>query len=331
MSLSRRAFLALGAAVSLLGLPAQGAQPIDADPAVESRRQRLRVLLGRGVATLSPDGGFLYDGRPYRGRFERLPDGRVVSLVDLEEYLYGVIAQEMPADWPAAALQAQAICARTYVLQRSNPQRAYDLAPTQIDQVYGGVDAEAPTATAAVQATAGLVLRFGGDFAQVAYSSCCGGHTESASAAWGGPPLPYLGGVVCPYCTASPDYRWQVALPTRVIAQAFPTRMTGLGPLQEVLVAERDPSGRAVRLALVGTQSQAFVSGDSFRARLGYDRMKSLLVLNTTQAPGMVNIEGGGLGHGVGLCQWGAYGLALRDASASGILAFYFPGTQISV
>ncbi|HET9096008.1 MAG TPA: SpoIID/LytB domain-containing protein, partial [Candidatus Baltobacteraceae bacterium] len=167
------------------------------DPAAEAQSQALRVLLGRGQAQKIDERTFLFEGRRYRGSFAAMPGGEIVTTVPLEQYLYGVVSREMPPSWPAAALQAQAIVARTYVLQRSNPDRPYDLVPSEADQVYTGVDAEHPQSSSAVDATAGAVLRYRSGFAQVMYSSCCGGHTESNGEAWGGPQLPYLAGVTC--------------------------------------------------------------------------------------------------------------------------------------
>jgi peptidoglycan hydrolase-like amidase len=170
------------------------------DPASGMQSQALRVLLGTGHAQKIDAQTFLFEGRRYRGTFSYTEAGEVVSIVPLEQYLYSVVSREMPHSWPAAALQAQAVVARTFVLQRSNPNRAYDLMPSEADQVYTGIDAEKPGTSAAVDATAGLVLRFADGFAQALYSSCCGGHTESNADAWGGPLLPYLSGVSCTYC-----------------------------------------------------------------------------------------------------------------------------------
>ena len=160
----RGAFLALGAAAALAPIAARSQD--DADPAVMARSPSLRVLLGPGSANPLPGGaGFTFDGRSYRGSFVRSADGSVINLVDLEQYLYSVVPHEMSPSWPVAALAAQAVCARTYVLQRSNPKRDYDLRPSEADQVYGGIATESPAGRAAVDATAGQVLRYGGGFA----------------------------------------------------------------------------------------------------------------------------------------------------------------------
>lgn len=326
----RSQFLAvLGAAAAV-----RQTDPDVLDPAMNSPAPSgaLRVLLGAGSAQPDGDGFFLFNGRRYRGRFSTASNGAIVNTVSVEAYLYGVVPREMPHSWPAAALQAQAIIARTYVLQRSSPRREYDLVPSQADQVYTGIDAERPETTRAVDATAGTVLRYGGSFAQVMYSSCCGGHTESSADAWGGAPFPYLAGVTCPYCTASPWYRWTHVLPVSSLTAAF-AQLAALGDLRSVSLQAIDASGRARAWSFSGTSDTQSLAASVIRRTLGGRTVPSLLVhragLSDAQAGRTLQLEGSGLGHGVGFCQWGARGMALTGADARAIATFYFPGTQI--
>lgn len=335
--MQRADFLAGVLALPALGIRARFQDDEDdlSDPANSANAQALRVLLGRGQAQRLDSQTFLFAGRRYRGSFTYTPEGEVVSIVPLEEYLCSVVSREMPHSWPGAALQVQAIVARTYVLQRSNPRRSYDLVPSEADQVYTGIDAEQPQTTAAVNATAGQVLRFGSGFAQISYSSCCGGHTEANSNAWGGAPLPYLTGVVCPYCTGSPWYQWKQSVPLDQVASALSRELAAVGAVQNVTLDSPDGSGRAQFWTFAGTGGTSRVKAADVRRALGSRTLPSLLVrrLTTdaqpTQAPQTLAIEGGGLGHGVGLCQWGARGMALTGADARAILAFYYPGTEI--
>jgi stage II sporulation protein D len=328
----RSVFLALGAAA--MAWPRVARAGDEADPASLAQRPELRVLLGPGTAVASPGGnGFSFNGVPYRGSFVRLDDGNIVSVVGVEDYLYSVVAHEMSPGWPPAALQAQAVCSRTYVLQRSDPRRPYDLVPSQADQVYGGMTKESAAVHAAVDATAGQVLRYAGAFASVAYSSCCGGHTESSSAAWGTGPQPYLQGVVCTHCSDSPNYRWTTQLPLSDLANAFASQLAACGRLQDLRITATDASGRAVAFELVGDRGIAGVKGSTFRLAVGSRVLRSLLISNLhvdAGRSGMVELEGGGLGHGVGMCQWGARGMALAGSALSDILSFYFPGTELA-
>jgi stage II sporulation protein D len=326
----RKAFLMLAAAPLLVARPARAQS--DADPAMNSARPALRVLLGPGDASAAADGTFAFQGRLYRGSFTRLDDGQIVNLVDLEAYVCSVVPAEMSPHWPAPALEAQSICARTYVLQRSNPRRAYDLVPSELDQVYRGIEGESPNATAAVNATAGTVLRFNASFAQVAYSSCCGGHTEASSDAWGSLPIPYLAGVVCTSCSDSPYFRWSSSLTLESIAASLPASLTSIGDLVDLRIAQRDSSGRARVFELVGRNDSVTVQGSAFRRAIGPRTLRSLLIIAVQHWPDspQIDLEGGGLGHGVGLCQWGAHGMAVAGAGAPAILAYYFPGTVVT-
>ncbi len=318
----------LGAAAWLCMRPARAQN--EADPATSSRRQALRVLLGRGDATVVSTQSFTFDGKLYRGSFGRTDDGQIVNVIDLEEYLYSVVSREMPAGWPPPALETQAICARTYVLQRSDPRRSYDLVPSELDQLYDGIAGETVSGSAAVDATAGNVLAFGGGFAQIAYSSCCGGHTESSSDAWGNAAIPYLGGVVCTYCAGSPNYRWERSLAFEAIAPRLQT-VAPLARIDDLRVSVRDASGRVRTFEVVTDRGSAIVPGTAFRHAVGSRVLPSLLLSNVRRTPdgAAALIDGAGLGHGVGLCQWGSRGMALRGATPSEILTYYFPGTVL--
>lgn len=274
---SRRAFLAIAGAAFAAPLAARAQS--DIDPAVTAASPSLRVLLGNGDVAPGPKpGSFSFNGRPYRGDYRRSGSGAIVNIVDVEQYLYAVVPREMSPGWPAAALEAQAICARTYVLQRSNPKRDYDLVPSELDQVYAGMDGESPAGRSAVDTTAGQVLRFNNLYAVVAYSSCCGGHTEASADAWGSVPVPYLGGVPCPYCTASPNYRWSARLPLADLAQHFTDELGPFGVLRDVRIAQYDPSGRARSVQLLAEHGSVDVKGSAFRLRAGPRLVRSLLI-----------------------------------------------------
>ena len=262
----------------------------------------------------------------------QLGDGSIAAL-DIEQYLYGVVPLESPPSWPAAALQAQAIVARTFALQKRTLSRSYDVLATDADQRYGGVTAEHPATTTAVDATRGQTLAYLGGPASVFYSSCCGGHSADADALWGHAGLPYLHGVDDPYCTASPDYRWQRTLPLDRARAALADRLGGI-PLAAQLDAP-DDSGRPRTVTFQADNGAVLaLSVSDVRSRFGTDTVRSLWLraidFDRTQAVPLVVIEGSGRGHGVGLCQWGARGMALNGASATAILSHYFPGTAVT-
>jgi stage II sporulation protein D len=259
------------------------------------------------------------------------PDGSIATL-DVETYLRGVVPVEASASWPAAALEAQAILARTYALAKRTLSRGYDLVTTVTDQRYGGQAAERPATSAAVDATRSLTLGFDGGPASVFYHACCGGHTEDAAAVWGHTALPYLRGVDDPYCAGAPDFRWVRTLPLDRARAAVADRLGGA--LTGVDLLDPDPSGRPRTALLHADAGSASIAVTDLRARWGADIVRSTflqrITVEATQAVPFIRIEGAGRGHGVGLCQWGARGMALAGADAAAILAHYFPGTAVT-
>ncbi len=300
---------------------------------------QIRVLVASDTRGETPrvaaDGTFAFGGKRWRGAPSTVGTAgaamALVTTIDVDLYLQGVVPLEAPPSWPAPALQAQAIVARTYALGRRSLSRAWDVRADESDQRWGGVEAEHPAATAAIQATRGRTLLYGGGPAQVFYSSCCGGHTADAAAVWNGAPLPYLRGVDDPYCAPAPDYRWSQSVTLERAVAAFGAR-TG-GTLVGTALTEADPSGRPRGVALLGTASATIPVGE-FRRALGSDVVRSLWLrtvrIDAAQAVPRLVIEGSGRGHGVGLCQWGARYFAASGASAADIVAFYFPGTSLS-
>ena len=186
-----------------------------------------------------------FDGRPYHGTLVVRSSGRGVSVVNalpLDTYLQGVVPSESPSHWPLAALEAQAVAARSYAVAELRPTSWYDLVPTTADQVYGGVAAERPRSNHAVYETLGQVLTWNGQVARTYYSSSSGGRTEAVQDAWpSSAPIPYLRSVPDPYDVYSPHHDWG---PFIFSATGLAARL-GLGSAIEAVHVERDDSWRA--------------------------------------------------------------------------------------
>jgi stage II sporulation protein D len=153
-------------------------------------------------------GATLTLGSAYRGKLViSLVKGRLraIDVVSVQQYLDAVVPSEMPSSWQPDALEAQAVASRSYALAGHNPSAAYDLSVS--GQSYAGATAETPQGNAAVDATKGQVLTYGGAIATTVYSSSSGGRTQSAADAWGGG-APYLVSVKDPYDTVSPYHNW---------------------------------------------------------------------------------------------------------------------------
>ncbi|HEY6933624.1 MAG TPA: SpoIID/LytB domain-containing protein [Marmoricola sp.] len=208
----------------------------------------------------------------YRGRLRGVSpspgssDRDTVDVLPLEQYLRGVVSAEMPASWRPAALQAQAVAARTYAIResRDNAHRAYQICDSWACQVYGGVAAEYPSTDAAVRATRGQYLIYDGRPAFTQFGSSSGGWTTDGG-------LPYLPAQADPYdgWAGNPVHSWSTRLDARVAEQRYPA----IGRLRRILVTARDGNGayggRVTSVVLVGSTGRQPVSGAGFEALYG--------------------------------------------------------------
>jgi len=207
------------------------------------------------------------DGKEFRGKIEISSDGKqleVVDVVGLEAYLKGVVPSEMPAKWPAAALQAQAVAARSYALANLAHQRDFDLYSDTRSQVYGGVAAESPAADDAIAATKGEVVLWHSKVADTLFFSTSGGRTASAEEATG-TAVPYLVSVPDPYDTASPVHDWG---PILFDGAKVAKQLKLPGTLSDLSIVS-GPSGRATSVtATAAADVHATVTSSQFRALL---------------------------------------------------------------
>jgi stage II sporulation protein D len=335
----------------------------------------------------------LFGTKPYRGEMEVLvspKDGKLsaVNVINLEEYLLGVVPYEMPASWSREAVKAQAVAARTYALRHkgNHVNEGFDLLDTTADQVYGGLKAEDSRASGAVAATRSQVVTYNGGLATTLFFSSSGGYTENNEAVFLGIPVPYLRGVLDydgPPLN-NPWYRWERTINLDQVVSAFRSRSYQIGSfLGLVPQANLTPGGRPISWQAQGTAGTETVNGAALRGILelpaapttakltvtgdapakstrspsetvfviGNDGKPIARMVQGTAIIGATNpvtalngdahaigapapettltITGGGYGHGVGMSQWGAYGLALLGKSYTDILAHYYQGTKV--
>jgi stage II sporulation protein D len=253
-------------------------------------------------------------------------DPETVEELSLEDYVAGVVSGEMPGSFPAAALEAQAVAARSYALTRKLDaqvaNRRWDIATGVLAQVFRAGVANR-SAVAATQATAGEVLVLGMEPVEAYFHAACGGTTEGGLAALGRD-LPYLAPAACGRCGAAPGARWSLEVTAAELG-----RLARLGgPATGVRVVSRTATGRAERVELARGPKVAVLAATDLRQRLGFARLPSL-AFEVRAAPGGYVLDGRGRGHGAGLCQWGAAGLAREGRTYREILAHYYPGAAI--
>ena len=290
--------------------------------------------LGTSVVQVRPSGtsATLVGFGSYRGMLRVLVrDGQlsVVNVLPLEQYLPGLLAGEMPPSWPAEALKAQAVMARTYARAKvmASSSLPWDLTSTHMDQVYHGSSVEQVSTLRAVRATLGQVLRRGGKLVQAYYHSTCGGRTETPASVWPGGG-DYPPSVACRWCRASPHQLWRVAIGSTQMAAKLRPRGFTSPEILKVWGQDLSPGDRWTSVVARGAAGDITVGGNMFRQMMGFDVVKSLK-FSVVVSGGQVEFEGAGFGHGVGMCQWGARGQALEGRHFKEILSTYFPASEV--
>jgi stage II sporulation protein D len=283
----------------------------------------------------------------------------VANAVPEDKLLAGLVPAEMYPDAPASALEAQAIAARTELLQkigRRNLNDPFLLCSTQACQVYAGAGKEDPRTTAAVEKTRGVVLlRDGGGLVDIRYSASCGGHTEDNDSIWGGDPDPslrgrtddgkramtrvtdasvgeFLGGGGDAWCAKAGKlgkgrFRWTERISAADLTARIATEFPEIGRVKNLVPRRRGVSGRIGALAIQGDKGTVEVAGD-LRIRRLLGGLKSTLFEVKRSGEDFV-IHGAGFGHGVGMCQMGAIGMATAGKSYREILGHYYRGTHL--
>lgn len=293
-----------------------------------------KEISGSAVSVEAVGGARIYiNDRVFRGGITLLRDERkitVVNAADLEEYLYGVIRNEVSTWWPMEALKAQAIAARTYAMNQisESKRKYYDVAADVSSQVYGGIFSEKWRTNRAVDETRGKVLTYNGAIFPAFFHATCGGSTFDASYLWN-IDLPPLKGVKCKWCRKSPHFYWERWIPVREAEAKLAAAGYPVGDIIGFEATKRDPfSARILALKVKGSNGETDILAKDFRRIIGSDIVRSTN-FKVTLVGDYVAFEGLGWGHGVGLCQWGAYYMSRAGKKAAEILEFYYPGSKI--
>jgi stage II sporulation protein D (peptidoglycan lytic transglycosylase) len=300
-------------------------------------------------------GGVWYPGS-IRARLTGDGTLELINVVGVESYLEGVVPYEIgdPGADAYAAIEAQAVAARTYALSRMAmyAAREYDVEAGVADQVYRGNAKQTRLADAAVRDTRGEVLRYHGQLCDAYYSATCGGHTSDIRVVWPDrPSAPYLygardciGGSGDAFCSGARNFRWRYSFTGRELGATLRRTLPALlgvassavGDLVDVRIRGRSPSGRVEHLDVVTSTGTFTVDGDRIRRAVMLDVAQGRILPST-----MFDVEkkmdgdrlawasfvGGGNGHGVGMCQNGAIAMAKQGYSYTMILQHYYPGT----
>ncbi|MGH7455302.1 MAG: SpoIID/LytB domain-containing protein, partial [bacterium] len=273
--------------------------------------------------------------RPYAGALQIYVDGHSLGMINVapvEDYLAGVLAAELPqAELPA--LQAQAVVSRTYMIKnwQRHLQDGYRFCDLTHCQTYKGMADITPTIRQAVTSTADEILTFDDQPIAAYYSSTCGGTTADDVGVWANAEdQPYLKSIADgSFCSSSPHYRWRARILADSLHQIWQRRLGE--QITSISVTKEGADGRVRELALLGN-SLHLISGEDFRAvtcrAFGWNTLKST-AFDLRFAKNYYIFTGRGLGHGLGLCQYGAMSMARQGYSYRKILRQYFPGAAI--
>ncbi|MCL6612293.1 MAG: SpoIID/LytB domain-containing protein [Peptococcaceae bacterium] len=320
---------------------------------------RVKAAGGSGTSEVQGSGelslvNLVLGGRSqkYRGDMEFRIQGGGITLINdlpLEEYLYGVVPREMPASWPLEAQKAQAVAARSYALAQLGTYRAYgyDLLSTQMSQVYGGYNAEHPVSSRAVDETRGQVILCRDKPVSAFFHSSSGGFVENCQDVWR-ETLDFLAAKPDPYDRNSVHYNWEVTYRQEQLVNQLkekkdlynkegqPERV--FARVEDIKVLEKTSSGARVKKIRVTGQDTSgkplaveLANADTVRAALGLKSALFELTKKTGPDGGLaeVRIKGSGYGHGLGMSQYGALGMAGQGYNYQDILKYYYCNIEI--
>ncbi len=257
---------------------------------------------------------------------------QVINQVPLEDYISSVAGSEMNFDSPEA-LKAQAVVSRSYALWsiQSNRFKKYDITDNEMNQVYLGLNVVKQVHKEAVNSTRGEILTWNSKLVLAAYSSTCGGVTNPNETVWKGKSLPYLRSVNDrASCSISPHFKWKYSINKKTLFEQI-TREYNFTP--STIHLKTGDHNRVLAVLLTDANSREFaLTGNDFRLFVNkhfgiYSIKSSRFTLHGSN--NTIEFRGSGLGHGVGLCQYGALGFAKAGWDYKRILNFYFNNVKV--
>jgi stage II sporulation protein D len=273
------------------------------------------------------------DFKPYKGYLILRKSGskiNVINVLNIEDYIKGVLAKEVGANWEIEALKAQAVISRTYTIANlhKHSDQEFDMCSTTHCQVYGGFESEAYSTNQAIKETQGEVLVYNGKFAQTVFHANCGGHTDDPKHIWHWKNTPsYLKGVKCGYCCNSPNTKWEQEIDKEFISKKLANNK--IGQIKNIKIKGRTSSGSAKELEIMHSKGKVRLNAYQFRITVDAWRIKSHTFDYIKTKGNKIYFKGKGWGHKVGLCQCGAKGMAERGKTYKNILLHFYPGTTI--
>lgn len=250
----------------------------------------------------------------------------------LEEYVTGVVAGEMKANWPENAYAAQAIIARTFALKYMSENQTNVISGSfEYAQEYKPENIT-ENVRKAVEKTRGEVIVYNDEYINAWFHASAGGQTSLAQVglAFEKEEPPYIKSIKSPDQEAPADVQnWTVAFSDQEIIEALVAMGNNIGELREIKIVDRDNAGRIIELEFIGTQEDVTVKAANFRTEIGSQELKSTKIEAIEKENGGYSFTGTGFGHGVGMSQWGAFVLAQQGKTPEDIIRYYFNQIEI--
>ncbi len=256
--------------------------------------------------------------RSYRGTLKIHPlmeEIVIINRVVIDDYLASVVGAEM-GEAPFEAQKAQAIVSKTYLFKNLKRHKSYDYCDLTHCQVYKGKESETESSRRAVRETAGLLLWDGDKIADVYYHSTCGGKTANFASIFEGRNESLVSVSDSNYCSDSPHYRWEWELPLEDV------------PFKELRVIKMAPDGRVTEMGVDSEKERGWEFRMRIARQFGWNKLRSSS-FTIEKKEDFFHFTGKGLGHGLGMCQWGAKGMAEQGKKAEEILKHYFPLLEV--
>jgi len=257
----------------------------------------------------------------------------IINVLNIEDYLKGVLPKEVSASWDIEALKAQAVISRSYAVKNLNRHitENFNMCSSVHCQVYGGASAENEKCNKAIADTHGQVLMFDNEIAQTVFHASCGGYTEDPKYVWDwkNATPDYLKGRKDKYCSDSPHNEWTCTLSEKIIRKKLLSSGYKIGSIKKITLSG-NTGGHAKEFVII-THKDGKLKLKTYKFRLAVDSglIKSAMIKNIKRKGTDFIFSGRGWGHRVGLCQCGAKVMAEKGLSYKKILQYYYPKTKI--
>lgn len=282
--------------------------------------------------TSQQDGEIEVNNVRYRGEIRILQQSHnkfsVIGETDIEGFVSGVVGSEMPSSWEEDALRAQSVAVRTYVMYKKKVRRdeVYHLDLQEL--AYRGVAGETARVNSMVRETKGVAMVYNWNIFPAYFHSTCGGHTEDVNHVFEKESMPPLSGVVCSYCNNSKHSYWSKDIRKADIEKKLREANISVSNISAVRIIEPGAGDHGSKVEITSDKGSKEMNANDFRLLVGPNHLYSTAFDSRSNGKS-ITFSGKGWGHAVGLCQYGAQGMAQKGFSWTAILKHYYPKIEL--